>query len=209
MAKKSKTKKVALDPKFFISIVDADFYFSVQQAFQALGISFVDLNNGQIITGNVNIDTLGMISKLPPEKDTLVRGNVRYFLIPFSAPKHKSYDIEATINIFEPPDSNRPVEFTIQVLNQNDLEFWYKTVAEVGKNYIDIDEFDNLFPRAVFRIVPLALPDGDDLSAVRAMQGNIQRYRPGGDSLGSSVSNEYFGIPDWLDEEEDDIDEEV
>lgn len=203
MAKNKKPKTITLNPKFYITIVDANFYFSVQQAFQALGISLIDLNSGQIINGNANVDTLGLISKLPPEKEVPNRGNTSHFLFPDSTPKHKSYDIEATLNIFEPQDSNEPVMFTIQVLNQDEIEFWYKIVAEVGKNYVEMDEYNNLFATAIFHIVPLAIPNGQDLSAIRTMQGNIQRYRPGGDSSGSSISGDYFSSSDWYGNEDE------
>lgn len=207
MANNKKSKKIALNPKFFITIVDANFYFSVQQAFQALGIQLIDLNNGQIINGNANVDTLGLISKLPPKKEVPDRGNTSHFLFPISTLKHKSFDVEATLNIFEPSNPDDPIVFTVQVINQDDIEFWYKIVAEVGKNYVQMDEYDNLFTTAIFRIVPLAIPNGQDLSAIRTMQGNIQRYRPGGDSSGSSISGDYFSSSDWYDTEDDEEDE--
>lgn len=202
---KTSPKMITLDPNLYISIVDADFYFSVQKAFQALGVLFIDLNDGHIIRGHANIDTLGMLSKLPPEKPQKSYGIADRFLIPPNLPKIISYDVEATINIYEPKDSDEPCIFTIQIVNQNDLEVWYKIVAEVGKLFVEFNKFENKVPKAVFRLIPLAVPDETDpLSAISAMLGNIQRYRAGG-YLGSAISNNYLelGEDDWMDGEED------
>lgn len=205
MVKRSKIKTITLDPSFFISVIDADFYFSVQQAFQALGIFFIDLNNGRVINGNINIDTLGMVSKLPPLNTPKPQGNIVNFLLPAHPPKPITVDVEATLNFYEPKDTIEPYIFTIQVVNQNELEFWYKIVAEVGKEYINLDKFENKFPQAIFRLIPLCLPtEADPASAISAMLGNIQRYRAG-DGCDSAISCDYLDGEDgdWDNEEED------
>ncbi len=205
MSKKDqKVITIPLNPDLFIKKINNDLYYSVQSAFQDKGVSFVDLNNGHIIYGQINIDTIGMVLKLPPEKQATTSPMAAKFLIP---PKiHKRIvDVEATLNIYEPKDTAEPIIFTIQVVNENDLDEWIKIIQDVGCKYVYLDEFQNKTTDMLFRVVGLAKPDPSDTtnSAVNAMLGNIQRYRAN-QGHNSDLISGFYVYPDLY---KDDIDQ--
>lgn len=179
MTKKSKNKvTIDVDTSLFINLVYPDLLYTVQNLLKQQGVQFIDLNTGLIVTGNLNINTLGMITKKSFKKSKKKKGNADHFLIP---PKsQKIYDIEATINIYEPESPNDPTIFTIQVIDENDIEFWHETLVGVGQNFIYQKPSGRLGTEAVFQLIPLSLPNPKDpKSAIQAMLGNLQRYRSG------------------------------
>lgn len=168
----------------YIRIIDANFFFALQNYFQQLGVIFIDLNTGQPIYGQVNVDTLGMVTSLPKKVQPKPNNSGDGFLLPQMEPKKISVDVEATLNLYQPPENSENI-VTIQVVNQADLDKWYKLTAEVGKHFVELDEFENTFTDTTFHIVPLAVPDPADStnSAISTMLGNIQNYRSGSDSV--------------------------
>lgn len=205
MSKKDKkTLTITVSPDLFIKKISNDLYYSVQSAFQEKGVSFVDLNNGHIIYGQINIDTIGMVLKLPPEKQAATSPAAAKFLIPPKAHK-RIVDVEATLNIYEPKDTSEPIIFTIQVVDENNIDEWIKIIQDVGCKYIYLDEFQNKTTDILFRVVGLAKPDPGDPtnSAINAMLGNIQRYRAN-QGHNSDLISGFYVYPDLY---EGDIDQ--
>lgn len=198
-----KIVNIPINPDLFIKKISNSLYYSVQAAFQEKGVSFVDLNNGHIIYGQVNIDTIGMVLSLPKEKEVNTNTVASKFLIP--PKKHKKVvDVEATLNIFEPSDPNEPIIFTIQVVNENNLDDWIEVIQEVGCKYVYLDDFENKVCEILFRVVGLANPDPDDPtdSAVNTMLGNIQRYRANQGQNSDLISGFYI-YPDFYEDDTD------
>lgn len=203
MEKDEEIISISINPDMFLKKISNKLLFSVQQAFQEKGVTLVDLNNGHLVYGQVNIDTIGMVLDLKEDKKVDRGGTANNFLIP--PKKHKKIvDVEATLNIYEPSDSAEPVIFTIQVVNENHLDRWIEIIQEVGCQYIYLDEFQNKVTEAIFRVVALAMPDPTDTtnSAVNTMLGNIQRYRANQGENSDLISGFYI-YPSFL---EDDID---
>lgn len=199
-------KKITLNPDMYIEIINPNFLFSLQRYFQSHGVIFIDLNTGQPIYGQANIDTLGMVTSLPDDAKTKSNDKPNGFLLVPMEPKKVSVDVEAILTVYQPPENNENL-ITIQVVNYADLEKWYLLAAEVGKNFVELDEFNNTVTDTTFRLVPLTAPDPDDRtnSAVNAMLGNIQKYRPGGGSLTAISDLEVDGQGDDFDENEDEV----
>lgn len=201
MVKNKKT--VTVSPDLFITIIETDFYFTVQKAFQDLGVTFIDLNNGHVITGQINIDTLGMIRGYKPSNGKQPENELSsHFLLPPKDQKEPTFDVEATINIYEPKESSETI-FTIQVININELSDWYNLAAQVGAQFIKLDEFENKVPAATFRIVPLTVPDPQNPnSSAQAMRNNIQRY--------SASNSSFYAVSDQsIYPYEDDLEEDI
>lgn len=170
-----KTETIEINANLFLKVIDPDILYDVQRQLSQRGISFVDLNTGLIVSGNINIDTLGMISKKSLKKTKKPRGNAGHFLIPREV--KKIYDIEATINIYESNNDNDPTIFTVQIIDENDLEFWQKLFIEIGQHYIYQKPSGRICTEVIFHLVPLTIPNAKDPeSAINAIRGNIQKY---------------------------------
>mgnify|MGYP001580592712 CR=1 FL=1 len=171
-------KSFAVNPKVYLKVVRPNLLFKVQRAFQDRGITFVNLSNGQLIKGNVNTDTLGMVRD--------IRAISQKATVGFPV-KHKDsyshtdsqpiFNVEATINIFEPKKTKYPVIFTIRVVNQDDLEYWYNLSEEIGLGFLKLVWWRPK-PTAIFHIVPLTSPDqADPDSSISTMLSLIQGYQ--------------------------------
>lgn len=184
---KKEETSVQVNTNVFLQIVPPDLLYPVQNMLRDLGIHLIDLNTGFIIKGNINIDTLGMISKKSFKKPKKSKSNIVHFLIPPET--NKAYDIEATINILEPQDEYHPVIFTIQVMDENDLDFWQNIFVQIGQKYLYQMPSGKIMSEAIFHVIPLTLPDPKDpKSAIQAMRGNIQRYSNSGRSNLDQIS---------------------
>lgn len=175
MAINDDKKTIEINTNLFLKVVYPDLLYHVQNKLVEFGIIFIDLNTGLPISGNINIDTLGMIRNKSLKKPNSSNQNVNPFLIPQK--DNKIYDIEATINIYEPPNENDPPIFTIQVIDENDLEFWQEIFIELGQYYIYQKPSGIICTEVIFHLVPLTLPnEKDPRSAINAIRGNIQKY---------------------------------
>lgn len=199
-------KKIVIDSKMYVSIVDPSFLFTLQKYFQNLGITFIDLNTGKPIMGQVNIDTLGMVTSLPNHLNSKSTSKPNGFLLEQMEPKESPVEIEATLYVSQPPDTEENY-ITIQVLDQRDVEKWYQIAAQVGKNFVGLDDFDRVVTNTYFKVVPLAAPDPQDptRSAVKTMLGNIQQYNSDSSSYSAISDLEVDGEGDEFDENEDEV----
>lgn len=184
--KNSTTQTVEVNTNLFLKIIYPEILYEVQDELTKRGIYFIDLNNGQIIKGNINIDTLGLISKKSFKKTKKAKGNTAHFLIPGDS--QKVFDVEATINIYQTSNENDPTIFTVQIVNEKDLDFWYQIFVEIGQKYLYQLPTEEIKSTVIFHLVPLTLPSPKDpKSAIQAMLGNIQNYsaitKSGFDSL--------------------------
>lgn len=201
MTKKDDKKTIEINASLFLKVIYPDLLYDVQNKLSKTGIIFIDLNTGLAITGNINIDTLGMISKKSLKKPKNSKQNANHFLIPQE--DKKIYDIEATINIYEPPSENEPSIFTIQIINENDLEFWQKIFIELGQRYIYQKPSGRICTEVFFHLVPLARPSGKDpKSAVEAIRGNIQKYQTSNNSRLDTLPGYTYPILDSEHEDE-------
>ncbi len=167
------------ESKKYIQVISADFWFSIQRLFQEQGVTFIDTNNGRPVTGQVYYETLGMVTELSSKTTTpeVVDNRNKYLLPPKETPS--IYDVEATINMYQPKSAEEPISFTIQVVDQNDLEKW-KEIALAVHRQVVLPTLANgekeLEP--VFLLIPLSLPDKDDpSSAISLILGNLQGYK--------------------------------
>lgn len=197
-------KKITLDPDMYVEVINPDFLFALQRYFQSQGVIFIDLNNGHPIYGQVNIDTLGMVTSLPDDTKTKTPDKPNGFLLDPMEPIKVVIDVEAILTLYQPPKNNKNI-ITIQVVNLADLEKWYKLAAEVGKNFVELNKFNNTVTDTTFQLVPLAAPDPDDRtnSAINTMLGNIQKYRSGGSSFTAISGLEVDGEGDDFDDEDE------
>ncbi len=202
MTKKS-ASSVSVDSTLFVKVIYPDILYSVQNQLKEHGVDFIDLNNGEIVNGNINIDTLGMIVKKKVKKEKKSKGNATHFLLP-PLEKKKIFDIEATINIYQPQSENDPTIFTVQVIDENNLKFWQRVFIDIGKAYLSQRASGEINPEAIFHLIPLTLPDpSDPKSAIQAMRGNIQRYSASSqNSLNLSSGLYYPEDEEFFDEEE-------
>ena len=168
-------KSVSIDSTLFVKVIYPDLLYDVQTKLSKSGIIFIDLNTGLPISGNINIDTSGMISEKSLKKTNSSNQNVNPSLIPqkYNQISH----VAATINIYEPPSENEPSIFTIHIIKENDLEFWQKIFIELGQHYIYQKPSGRICTEVIFHLVPLTLPnENDPESAIDAIRGNIQKY---------------------------------
>lgn len=150
--------------------------YNIQNQIKEFGVDFVDLNTGEIIKGNIYIDTLGMIVKKKIKKVKKQKETPLIFFYHHLKEK-SSFDIEATINIYQPQNQNDPTIFTIQIIDEGNLKFWQRMVVEIGKVYLSQRASGEILPEVIFHLIPLTIPDPTDPeSAIQAMLGNIQRY---------------------------------
>ncbi len=193
-------KTIEINTNLFLKVIYPDLLYDVQNKLAKSGIIFIDLNTGFPISGNINIDTLGMISEKSLKKPNSSNQNVNHFLIPQK--DNKIYNIEATINIYEPPSENEPSIFTIQIINENDLEFWQKIFIELGQHYIYQKPSGRICTEVIFHLVPLTLPnENDPESAIDAIRGNIQKYQTSNKSMLETLSG--YVYPSFDSEAED------
>lgn len=176
MSNKKDKVTIEVNANIYLKVIYPELLYTVQNSLSKRGIHFVDLNTGFLITGNMNIDTLGMISKKSLKKPAKNAGNTAHFLVPQKI--KKVYNIEATINIYEPQDEKHPVIFTIQIIDENDLEFWQKIFIEIGQNHLYQKPSGEITSDVVFHLIPLTLPNPKDpQSVIKAMLDNIQKYQ--------------------------------
>lgn len=189
--KSQKSKSVSVNTDLFLNVINPNLLFNVQRAFQSQGITFVNLSNGRFIYGNVNTDTLGMVRSSPGVKET-----THNFGFPVNhtgqftpKPKQVIVNVEATLNIYEPPKKTDPVVFTVRVVNKADLEYWYSLSQNIGLGFLKLVR-GKPKPLAVFNIVPLTSPDeADPNSSISTMLELIQGYTTSPSGNVHAVSN--------------------
>lgn len=176
MSNNDDTDSIKVNISNFMNVVYPDFLYTIQNKFREYGVKFIDLNTGLIVEGNVNIDTLGMITKKSFKKTKKTKGNTSHYLI--QPNKKRVYDVEATINIFQPTNDDNPDIITIQVVNQNDLKLWQDICLDIIRDYLYPEPNGRVKSKLIFHLIPLALPSrSNPQSAIQTMLDNIQNYQ--------------------------------
>lgn len=168
-------KKVATLP--FSDLVETgspDLFYSVQQALQNEGVLLIDLYTGDIIEGQVNIPSVGMIAGNKPVKVKHQMGFVRSTL-PNSIEIEKA-DIDAVLVLdAESQEPGRPLYVLIQVVDVDEMDLWNSLALTVARQFI-LKTRDGLQPEVVFGVTSLSRRNGQDSSARNASLRKIRNF---------------------------------
>ena len=168
-------KKVATLP--FSDLVETgspDLFYSVQQALQNEGVLLIDLSSGDIIEGQVNIPSVGMIAGNKPVNVKRQMGFVQPTL-PGSVEVEKA-DIDAVLILNEEAqEPGRPLYVLIQVVDVDEMDLWNSLALTVARQFI-LKTRDGLQPEVVFGVTSLSRSNGKDSSARNAALRKIRNF---------------------------------
>jgi len=194
-------KKVATLP--FSDLVETgspDLFYSVQQALQNEGVLLIDLISGDIIEGQVNIPSVGMIAGNKPVNMKRPMGFVRSTL-PGSIEIEKA-DIDAVLILNEEAqEPGRPLYVLIQVVDVDEIDLWNSLALTVARRFI-LKTRDGLQPEVVFGVTSLSRSSGKDSSARNAALRKIRNYSLNGVD---SISDTEILFDDGFNDEDDDF----
>jgi len=199
-------RKPSVNPDLYISVEAPTLYYKVQKSLQDEGVFFVDPKTGEIITGQINLHSLGMtlFPKMQIKKPAfgfVAIHNKEEVLV--DNPDKQT--IEAFFSAHISEDPNAPLMIVIQVVDDSNIEDWYEIVRKAGSQFVKRDK-KGIFTTVVFVITSLCVPDTDDPdSAVNAIMNDMTSYfnPPKEDTYAFSHALIYPRDNDMYDEEDD------
>jgi len=168
-------KKVATLP--FSDLVETgspDLFYSIQQALQNEGVLLIDLYTGEIIEGQVNIPSVGMIAGNKPVKVKHQMGFVQSTLL--GSAEIEKADIDAVLVLdAEAQEPGRPLYILIQVVEVGEMDLWNSLALAVARQFI-LKTLDGLQPEVIFGVTSLSRSNDKDSSARNAALRKIRNY---------------------------------
>lgn len=151
-----------------------DLFYSVQQALQNEGVNLIDLHSGDIIEGQVNISSVGLIDGNKPVKLQRQMGFVQ--ATSSDSIEFEKRDLDAIL-VFDQNAQKQggPLYLLIQVVDYDDMDFWNQTSLAVARRFI-VNVHGSRYPEVFFGVTNLSRSNGTDSSARNAALRKIRNY---------------------------------
>jgi hypothetical protein len=193
-------KRHSIPTSELVETGSVDLFYSVQQALQNEGVHLIDLYSGDIIEGQVNIPSLGLIDGHKPLKPRQQMGFVQATSL--DSIEFEKKDLDAVL-VFDQNAQKQggPLYLLIQVVDYDDMDFWNQISLTVARRFI-VNVHSSRYPEVFFGVTSLSRSNGKDSSARNAALRKIRNYSLNGVD---SISDTEILFDDGFNDEDDDF----